>query len=100
MKAAIIRFPGSNRDRDSFYALKTVCAIEPIYLYADETNIPKLDLIIIPGGFSYGDHLRPGAIAAKTPIMQEIIKKAASGLPILGICNGFQILLEAGLLPG
>jgi phosphoribosylformylglycinamidine synthase len=100
VKTAIIVFPGSNCDRDVAVILETVTGIKPIMVWHRETTLPSVDLIVIPGGFSYGDYLRCGAMAAKSPIMQDVIKKAKEGIFILGICNGFQILTEAELLPG
>ena len=101
MQTAVITFPGSNCDRDMYVALKANFAKEPLRIWHTETSLPKsLDLIAVPGGFSYGDYLRSGAIAARSPIMQEVIKAANSGTYVLGVCNGFQILTESGLLPG
>ena len=100
MKTAIIIFPGSNCDRDVQIAIQFCTGIEPVMIWHQETDLPNIDLLIIPGGFSYGDYLRSGAIAANSPIMQRIVEKSRKGLPILGICNGFQILTETGLLPG
>ena len=99
MQAGVITFPGSNCDRDIKVALASAGArVSPVWHAA--TELPKLDLIVLPGGFSYGDYLRCGAIAARAPIMPEVIRRAAAGVAVLGICNGFQILTEAGLLPG
>jgi phosphoribosylformylglycinamidine synthase I len=100
MKSAVITFPGSNCDRDAVTALQKVGSkIQKIW--HQETNLDDdLDLIIIPGGFSYGDYLRSGAMAAISPVMQEVKRLAAKGVKVLGICNGFQIITEAGLLPG
>ncbi len=100
MKSALIIFPGSNRDRDMIKAVKKISKKEPILVWHKETNLPDVDVIIIPGGFSYGDYLRSGAIAARSPIMKQIKQAAIKGVRILGVCNGFQILTEAGLLPG
>jgi phosphoribosylformylglycinamidine synthase len=100
MQAAIIVFPGSNRERDAAVALKRSIGREPIHVWHRETDFPKVDLIVLPGGFSYGDYLRCGAMAAHSPIMREVKARAAAGVPILGVCNGFQILVESGLLPG
>ncbi len=101
MQAAVITFPGSNCDRDMFVALKSIMGKEPIRIWHAETALPKgIDLIAIPGGFSYGDYLRSGAIAARSPIMREVVAAAGRGVYVLGVCNGFQILTEAGLLPG
>ena len=100
MKSAIIQFPGSNRDRDMIAALNKVSPVPPTLVWHGETCLPKTDLVVIPGGFSYGDYLRAGAIAARSPIIEQVRKKAMNGVPVLGVCNGFQILVEAGLLPG
>lgn len=101
MKIAVIVFPGSNCDADAFYASKTNAEIDTIFLWHKDTEIPKdIDTIILPGGFSYGDYLRCGAIARVSPIMKEVISFANRGGHVIGICNGFQILTEAGLLPG
>ncbi|WP_142416872.1 phosphoribosylformylglycinamidine synthase subunit PurQ [Bartonella massiliensis] len=100
MKTAIIQLPGLNRDRDMVAALYHITGVEPLRIWQTETTIPDVDVIIIPGGFSYGDYLRCGAIGARTPILKAIREKAQEGVTIIGICNGFQILVEAGLLPG
>jgi phosphoribosylformylglycinamidine synthase subunit PurQ / glutaminase len=100
MQAAIILFPGSNREQDVHDALKRAGGKEPLRVWHRASELPKADLIIIPGGFAYGDYLRCGAIAAHSPIMRAVKERAASGTPVLGICNGFQVLIEAGLLPG
>ncbi len=100
MKSLIIQFPGSNRDRDMIRALTLVSGQEPARIWHKETELPRTDLIVIPGGFSYGDYLRAGAIAARSPIMDAVARAAERGVKILGVCNGFQILTEAGLLPG
>lgn len=100
MKAGIVVFPGSNCDRDVHHILNDVIGISSQYVWHTEKTIDNYDALILPGGFSYGDRLRAGVIAAKSPIVDAIMKKADEGLPILGICNGFQILVEAGLLPG
>ncbi|WP_375645761.1 phosphoribosylformylglycinamidine synthase subunit PurQ [Bartonella sp. AA56HLJMS] len=100
MKTAIIQLPGLNRDRDMVAALHHITGVEPLKIWQTETTIPDVDVIIIPGGFSYGDYLRCGAIGARTPVFKAIREKAQEGTTIIGICNGFQILLEAGLLPG
>ena len=100
MTAAIIVFPGSNCDRDTAVALQAANSRPPLLVWHRETTLPKVDLIVIPGGFAYGDYLRAGAIAAHSPIMQEVVARAEAGVPTLGICNGFQILTETGLLPG
>lgn len=100
MKVGIVVFPGSNCDRDVHHVLNDVIGISAQYVWHMEKSIIDYDALILPGGFSYGDRLRAGVIAAQSPIVEAIKKKAEDGLPILGICNGFQILVEAGLLPG
>ena len=100
MNAAVIVFPGSNCDRDVALALRQVSGREPLMVWHREASLPPLDLIVVPGGFSYGDYLRCGAIAAHSPVMRAVRERAAEGVPVLGICNGFQVLTEAGLLPG
>src|SRR5262245_47641948 len=101
MKAAVILFPGSNRERDAVRALRLVCGGEPTVVWHGQTELPPgTDLVVLPGGFSYGDYLRCGAIAARAPIMNAVRLHAARGGLVLGICNGFQILCESGLLPG
>lgn len=100
MKSAVIVFPGSNCDRDAFTVLKDVTGKEPVKVWHADSELPKLDLIVVPGGFSYGDYLRSGAMAARSPIMQQVVAAAKAGVYVLGICNGFQILTETGLLPG
>jgi phosphoribosylformylglycinamidine synthase len=101
MKAAVIKFPGSNCDYDAYYALSQDAGIDTCFLWHKDTAIPKgTDLIILPGGFSYGDYLRCGSIARFSPIMREVINFADNGGFVMGICNGFQILTEAGLLEG
>ncbi len=100
MKSAVLLLPGLNRDRDMIAALTTISGEPPVTVWQTETEIPDVDLIVIPGGFSYGDYLRCGAIAARMPVLEAVRKKAGQGVRVLGVCNGFQILLEAGLLPG
>ena len=101
MKTAVVVFPGSNCDRDLAVALELVTGVKPAMLWHDDTDLPPgLELIALPGGFSHGDYLRSGAIAARSAIMREVIAAAGRGTPVLGICNGFQVLTEAGLLPG
>src|SRR5262249_7840244 len=100
MQAAIISFPGSNREQDVYDALERVAGKAPLQVWHRVSELPKAALIVIPGGFSYGDYLRCGAMAAHSPIMREVKARAERGTPVLGICNGFQILTEAGLLPG
>ena len=101
MNAAVIVFPGSNCDRDLAVAIRAVTGKAPAMLWHRETSLPDgIDLIAIPGGFSYGDYLRSGAIAARSPVMRAVADAAGRGVPVLGVCNGFQVLTEAGLLPG
>lgn len=101
MKSAVIVFPGSNCDRDLAVAIRDVTGRAPEMLWHGDTELPaNIGLIAVPGGFSYGDYLRSGAMAARSPIMRAIVEAAGRGVPVLGICNGFQILTEAGLLPG
>ena len=101
MKTAVIVFPGSNCDRDIAVALETVTGAAPAMVWHRDTALPDgTGLVAVPGGFSYGDYLRSGAIAARSPIMRAIVEEAGKGLPVLGVCNGFQVLTEAGLLPG
>ena len=100
MKSHVIVFPGSNCDRDVAVAIKNISGHQPQMIWHKETSINQSDLIVVPGGFSYGDYLRCGAMASTSPIMQDVVKKAKEGIPVLGICNGFQILIESGLLDG
>jgi phosphoribosylformylglycinamidine synthase len=100
MKAAVVTFPGSNRDHDMLVALEKVTGQRPASVWYTETELSPLDLVVLPGGFSYGDYLRSGAIAARAPVMRAVADHAARGGLVLGVCNGFQILCEAGLLPG
>ncbi|MGB7286421.1 MAG: phosphoribosylformylglycinamidine synthase subunit PurQ [Salaquimonas sp.] len=100
MNSAVILFPGSNRDRDMITALTKISGKAPHLIWHTETDIPEADLYVIPGGFSYGDYLRSGAIAARSPVMVPLKDKAAKGNRVLGVCNGFQTLTEAGMLPG
>jgi len=100
MKAAVIVFPGSNCDRDLQLALERSTGGPVEMVWHGDTDIPDVDLIAVPGGFSYGDYLRSGAMAAHSPVLREVVARAKKGVPVLGICNGFQILTEAGLLPG
>ncbi|UUP19241.1 phosphoribosylformylglycinamidine synthase subunit PurQ [Nitratireductor thuwali] len=100
MKSAIIQLPGLNRDRDMIAALTKISGHAPHLVWQTETALPDVDLVVIPGGFSYGDYLRCGAIGARMPVMRAVAEKAAQGVMVMGVCNGFQILLEAGLLPG
>lgn len=100
MKVGVIVFPGSNCDRDMFHVLKDVFSLNAQYFWHEKGLPENIDAVILPGGFSYGDRLRAGAIAAHSPIIRDIQKMAEKGIPILGVCNGFQILVESGLLPG
>ena len=100
MKAAIVVFPGSNRERDAEAALSQVMGRKPLMVWHRDTELPDVDLVLVPGGFSYGDYLRCGAIAAHSPILREVKARAEKGMAVIGICNGFQIITEAGLLPG
>jgi len=100
MKAAVIVFPGSNADRDAQVALRQSMGSEPLMVWHKDSDFDKVDLIVLPGGFSYGDYLRCGAMAAHSPVMKEVVARAGKGVAVLGICNGFQILAEAGLVPG
>ena len=99
MKSAVITFPASNCDRDAQTVLAAT-GLNPVMVWHRDTSLPKVDLVVLPGGFSYGDYLRSGAMAAHSPIMQEVKKHAERGGLVIGICNGFQVLTEAGLLPG
>ena len=100
-RAAVITFPGSNCDRDMAVALVQATGTAPVRVWHGDAELPDgLDFIALPGGFSYGDYLRSGAMAANSPIMREVVRAADRGVPVLGVCNGFQVLTEAGLLPG
>jgi phosphoribosylformylglycinamidine synthase subunit PurQ / glutaminase len=101
MKSAVIVFPGSNCDRDAAVALERVTGQRPSMVWHKDTSLPdRVDLVVLPGGFSYGDYLRCGAMAARSPIMRAVVAHAARGARVLGVCNGFQILCETALLPG
>jgi phosphoribosylformylglycinamidine synthase I len=100
VKSAVVVFPGSNRDHDMLAAIELISGHRPISIWHAETTLPKLDLIVLPGGFAYGDYLRTGAIAARSNVMRAVAEAAEAGIAVLGVCNGFQILCEAGLLPG
>mgnify|MGYP000294754339 FL=1 len=100
MHFAVIVFPGSNCDHDAYHVFQNILNISVDFVWHKENDLKKFDAILIPGGFSYGDYLRTGAIARFSPIMETVIKEAKAGKPVFGICNGFQILIESGLLPG
>ncbi|MFK7793453.1 MAG: phosphoribosylformylglycinamidine synthase subunit PurQ [Devosiaceae bacterium] len=101
MAVSVVQFPGSNRDQDMLDAVAHTTGKAPHKVWHGDTTLPEdTQAIVLPGGFSYGDYLRCGAIAARSPIMADVVKAANSGMPVLGVCNGFQILIEAGLLPG
>ncbi|WP_028465330.1 phosphoribosylformylglycinamidine synthase subunit PurQ [Nisaea denitrificans] len=100
MKSAIIVFPGTNRERDMAIALEQASGKAPLMVWHKDSEIPDVDLIVVPGGFSYGDYLRAGAMAAHSPVLRSLKEKAAKGTPVMGVCNGFQVLTETGLLPG
>ncbi|SMF40802.1 phosphoribosylformylglycinamidine synthase [Tistlia consotensis] len=100
MRSAVIVFPGSNREMDMVAALEQASGKKPALVFHKDTELPEVDLIVLPGGFSHGDYLRAGAMAARSPVMAEVRRRAEKGVPVLGVCNGFQILTEAGLLPG
>lgn len=99
-KFGVVVFPGSNCDHDTYYVLRKIIDVDVVFLWHKQTSLEDCNVLILPGGFSYGDYLRTGSIARFSPIMNEVIKFANGGGYVLGICNGFQILLEAGLLPG
>src|SRR5574342_196879 len=99
-KFGVVVFPGSNCDHDTYYVLKKLLKYDVVFIWHKDTDLQNCDVIILPGGFSYGDYLRTGAIARFSPVMNEVIRFANKGGYVVGICNGFQILLEAGLLPG
>ncbi len=100
MKFAIVVFPGSNCDHDAYHAAKHVLGADAVFVWHKDTDLKGADVVILPGGFSYGDYLRTGAIARFSPVMRPVLAFAESGGPVLGVCNGFQVLLEAGVLPG
>jgi phosphoribosylformylglycinamidine synthase subunit PurQ / glutaminase len=100
VKWGVVTFPGSNDDRDALYCLETVLGQQAVSLWHKDRNLKGVEAVVLPGGFCYGDYLRCGAIARFSPVMQSVIKFAKAGGPVIGICNGFQILCEAGLLPG
>jgi phosphoribosylformylglycinamidine synthase subunit PurQ / glutaminase len=100
MKSAIVLFPGTNRERDMAAALRRATGRDPVIVWHGDGDLPDTDLIVLPGGFSFGDYLRSGAIAARSPVMAAVVKRASEGVLVLGVCNGFQTLCEVGLLPG
>lgn len=100
MKVAVLRFPGSNCDQDALYALREDVGVGAEYVWHEDRSLSGFDAVFIPGGFSYGDYLRCGAMASRAPVMEEVARFAREGRPVIGACNGFQILCEAGLLPG
>lgn len=100
MRSAVVVFPASNCDRDMMVALEKITGRPPLKVWHGDASFPEVDLIALPGGFSFGDYLRAGAMAARSPVMREVIARAKKGVPVMGICNGFQVLTEAGLLPG
>ncbi len=100
MTIGVVVFPGSNCDHDVYHVIKHVCGADARFLWHKEADLSGVDALVLPGGFSYGDYLRPGAIARVSPIMAEVKRFADQGRPVLGICNGFQVLVEAGILPG
>jgi phosphoribosylformylglycinamidine synthase len=100
MKVAVLRFPGSNCDQDAYHALRDDLGVGAEYVWHEDTSLAGFDAVFVPGGFSYGDYLRCGAMASRAPIMAEVQRFAREGRPVIGACNGFQILCEAGLLPG
>ena len=100
LRASVIVFPGSNCDRDVKVAIERITGFAPAMIWHGDSEVPACDLIVLPGGFSYGDYLRCGAMAAHSPVMRDVVSKAKAGTPVLGICNGFQVLCETGLLPG
>lgn len=100
MKVAVVRFPGSNCDQDALFALRNDVGVAAEFVWHDDHSLSGFDAVFLPGGFSYGDYLRCGAIASRSSIMSEVIKLANDGRPVIGACNGFQVLTESGLLPG
>src|SRR3546814_15051979 len=100
MKAAIIVFPGSNRERDMASALQRAFGSEPLMIWHKDVEVPAVDMIVVPGGFSYGDYLRAGAMGAHSPVMRTVQERADKGVAVPGVCNGFQTLTGAGMLPG
>ncbi|MBL8673841.1 MAG: phosphoribosylformylglycinamidine synthase subunit PurQ, partial [Rhodospirillales bacterium] len=100
MKAAVLVFPGTNREHDIAGAIERSSGVKPRLVWHGDSDLPKVDLIVVPGGFAYGDYLRCGAMAAHSPVMREVKARAEKGVPVLAVCNGFQIAAEVGLVPG
>ncbi len=100
MKVAVIRFPGANCDQDAYHALRDDLGVDAVYVWHEDHSLAGYDAVFLPGGFAYGDYLRCGAVAARAPIMDEVRRMADGGYPVIGACNGFQVLCEAGILPG
>lgn len=100
MRIAVLKFPGSNCDQDAYHALRDDLGIQADYVWQDETSLAGFDGVFVPGGFSYGDYLRCGAMASRSPVMDEVRRFAREGRPVIGACNGFQVLCESGILPG
>ncbi len=100
MRVAVIRFPGSNCDQDAFHSVKDDLGLDAAYVWHEDHSLSGFDAVFVPGGFSYGDYLRCGAMASRAPVMEEVRRFADEGRPVIGACNGFQVLCEAGLLPG
>jgi phosphoribosylformylglycinamidine synthase len=100
MRVGVVVFPGSNCDHDTYHVLKHVCGCEARFVWHKDSDLGGLDVVVLPGGFAYGDYLRTGAIARFSPVMRSVVEFARRGQPVIGICNGFQVLQEAGLLPG
>src|SRR5277367_5280035 len=100
MNVAVIRFPGANCDQDAYFSLREDIGVSAEYVWHENSSLSGFDAVFLPGGFSYGDYLRCGAMAARAPIMDEVRKMADKGYPVIGACNGFQVLCEAGILPG
>ncbi len=100
MRVAVVQFPGSNCDQDALWALRRDIGVEADYVWHGDSSLSGFDGVFVPGGFSYGDYLRCGAIAARSNVMAEVVRFAGEGGPVIGVCNGFQVLCEAGLLPG